>query len=430
MTSGKLKGIYDALDHGNYKNACKLCVAFLQKQPSHSLARALHAVALERCGRRDEAIQLCQETVTAGMACDANSPAVLDEIGLSTLQVVFRRCRHLDAILQMYEEAWNKQKEVEEYGVLVFMAAVHTNGFAKAQQVAMTLYNKFKKSHYLLWVTAAILLQVRAGAPSKALGLAAVMLTKAPVNLEALQGKAFNRGQLYLFFLHLGALQLQEKQAEALELLETCTPLLKLPSDISALKVQLLWEAGRRKEAVLEARQQLVANPGSWAHAQDYARLVFDLPLEGDAKSPCERLRNPPKVASMEDVETQTTGDEVWNALLLFRHLQQVQEQGGATGGGSGVNRVAFLAELELRRCALALSEGEPSAGQEDLQVLQVFVQRFSGRAHCFFDLKPHLCYVPAGCLGLRAVVFVGSTTTLGRGAEVGLSGAGGADIA
>ncbi|CAJ1375082.1 unnamed protein product [Effrenium voratum] len=52
------------------------------------------------------------------------------------------------------------------------------------------------------------------------------------------------------------------------------------------IQVQLLWEAGRRKEAVLEARQQLVANPGSWAHAQDYARLVFDLPLEGDVWAP------------------------------------------------------------------------------------------------------------------------------------------------
>lgn len=392
--SGKLKGIYDALDHGQYKNACKLCSGFLQKSPSHALVRALHAVALERCGRRDEAIRLCQDTVTAGIASEKNSLAAMDDTCLSTLQVVLRRCRQWPLVAQMYEAAWNKEPEMEEYGVVLFLTAVHSNDFTKAQQVATKLYQKYKKPQCLQWVIASILLQVRAGASPKALDLAQMMLQKAPVDVAAFsKGKVpFNRGQVYLFFLHLGALQLQQKQAEALKLLEDCKPLLKLPSDVSALRVHLLWEAGRQKEAVKEAREQLVASPGSWAQAQDLARMVSQLPGEAS----CTQFEVP-TVTTLEDVETHRTEDEVRNALLLFRYWQQVQEHSTATGGGSGVNRVAVLGELELRRCALAKSSEQKQEDVEELlKVLLGFIQRFSGRAHCFFDLKPHLCYLSA----------------------------------
>ncbi|CAK9043287.1 unnamed protein product [Durusdinium trenchii] len=323
----------------------------------------------------------------------------MDDTCVNTLQVVLRRCRQWEQILQMYEAAWNKDSDAEEFGISVFLTAVHCKDFVKAQQVASKLYQKHKKSQYLLWVVAAILLQVRAGAPPKLLDLASMFLQKAPLDLASLKGKVpFNRGQLYLFFLHLGTLQLQQKQAEALQLLEDCQSLLKLPSDVSALRVQLLWEAGRRKEAVCEAREQLVANPGSWAHAQDYARMVFD--CEG---AQAGRLVDVDPVESMEEVDARRTEDEVQNALLLFRHFQQVKEQSVATGGGSGVNRVAFLGELELRRCALAMSgPDEANHTEELLKVLSAFIQHFSGRAHCFFDLKPHLsCLSAADALPL-----------------------------
>eukprot|EP00913_Durusdinium_trenchii_P035820 g33519.t1 len=66
--------------------ACKLCTTLLQKQPANSLVRALHAVALERCGRRDEAIRLCQDTVTAGIAAEKNVVAAMDDTCVNTLQ--------------------------------------------------------------------------------------------------------------------------------------------------------------------------------------------------------------------------------------------------------------------------------------------------------------------------------------------------------
>ncbi|CAE7702548.1 NAA25 [Symbiodinium sp. CCMP2456] len=402
--SGKLKGIYDALDHGNYKNACKLCATFLQKQPSHSLVRALHAIALERCGRKDEAVQLCQDTVNAGAAASSGA-AFMDETCLNTLQVAFRRCRNWEAVAEMYEAAYNREPDMEEYGSFLFYTYNRLHQFAKAQQVATKMYAKFKKVQHLLWVISSILLQVRFGGPQKMLDLAAMMLQKAPLGLDGLQDMPFNRGVLYLFFLHLSTLQLQKKQAEAIEMLEAGKPLLKLPSDLSALRVQLLWEAGRCQEAVLEARAQVIASPGSWASAQDYARLVFDLPSPDGfdaSKGHTARFSGMlPSVVSFEELESNWTQDEARNALLLFRHLQQVEEQGQSTGGGSGVNRVAFLGELELRRCALARTQLDSVAVdaadvQEMVRVMSTFVQHFAGRAHCFFDMKPHLACLSA----------------------------------
>mmetsp|Transcript_9228 Transcript_9228/g.18516 ORF Transcript_9228/g.18516 Transcript_9228/m.18516 type:complete len:169 (-) Transcript_9228:124-630(-) len=148
--SQKLKGIYDALDHGNYKNALKLCSALLQKQPAHSLCKALQAVALERCGRRDEALRVCGE---------ASSGSGVDDTVLNTCQVVYRRCRQGTTILQMFDAACSKEPENEEYAVALFFAMVRESEFAKAQQVATKLYKKFNKPSYLLWIIVSILLQ-------------------------------------------------------------------------------------------------------------------------------------------------------------------------------------------------------------------------------------------------------------------------------
>ncbi|CAE7861960.1 NAA25, partial [Symbiodinium sp. KB8] len=303
------------------------------------------------------------------------------------------------------EAAFNREPDMEEYGSFLFYTYNRLHQFAKAQQVATKMYAKFKKVQHLLWVISSILLQVRFGGPPKMLDLAAMMLQKAPLGLDGLQNMPFNRGVLYLFFLHLSTLQLQKKQAEAIEMLEAGKPLLKLPSDLSALRVQLLWEAGRCQEGVLEARAQVIASPGSWASAQDYARLVFDLPSPDGfdaSKGHTSRFSGMlPSVVSFEELESNWTQDEARNALLLFRHLQQVEEQGQSTGGGSGVNRIAFLGELELRRCALARTQLDSVAVdaadvQEMVRVMSTFVQHFAGRAHCFFDLKPHLACLSA----------------------------------
>eukprot|EP00930_Biecheleria_cincta_P050061 TRINITY_DN35243_c0_g1_i1.p1 TRINITY_DN35243_c0_g1~~TRINITY_DN35243_c0_g1_i1.p1 ORF type:complete len:1067 (-),score=254.97 TRINITY_DN35243_c0_g1_i1:13-3213(-) len=406
--SGKLRSIYDALDHGNYKSAMKLCSSFLQKQPGHALCRALHAVALERNGRVDEAIQLCGETASAGASAAPGSPASLDDTCLNTLQVVLRRCRQWSAIESMYEAAAQREPENKEFVSCLFFASIRRGNFSKAQQVATKVYSKFKEPHFLQWVIASILLQVRDGGPPKILDLAAMMLQKAPVNTAALKSDEdipFDRGQLYLLMLHLSTLQMQQKQEKALELLEAARPLVKLPSDFAALRVQLLYEADRLKEAVQEARAQIIASPGSWLAVQDFARLVMDLapPENVDvSKGHSHRFRSGaaelPSVTSLEEVDQHGTADEAWNALLLLRHFQQGQETSSSAGG---VVRVAFMGELELQRAAMARSELDSLAPpsrehfEDMVRVMETFMRRFATRAHCFFDLKPYLDFLP-----------------------------------
>eukprot|EP00931_Biecheleriopsis_adriatica_P067946 TRINITY_DN41_c1_g1_i1.p1 TRINITY_DN41_c1_g1~~TRINITY_DN41_c1_g1_i1.p1 ORF type:complete len:1105 (+),score=282.47 TRINITY_DN41_c1_g1_i1:439-3315(+) len=321
-----------------------------------------------------------------------------------------------------------REPECEEYASSLFVTLLRHADFGKAQQVATKVYRKFNKPHYLQWVIAAILLGVRAGGPVKSLDLAAMMLQKAPINMEALKSsdKPFDRGQLYLCLLHLSTLQMQRKQEPALELLEACKPLVKLSSDATAFKVQLLCEAGRLQDAVREAKAQVLSEPGSWASVQDYARLVFDLdaPAGTDvSQGHSARLRPAetfPTVTSLADLEQHGTKDEAWNALLLLRHFQQVQET-----SNSGVNRVAFLGELELRRAALARTELERSEppGANDLSdlvdVMEAFIKKFGGRTHCFFDLKPYLSLLTAADAAPLQKIAASAATEKGRESTV-----------
>lgn len=405
--SGKLKGIYEALDHGNFKNAIKQCSAFLQKQPTHALCRVLQAVAYERSGRRDEAIQLCDEIVSSAGAATAGSPAYLDETCLGTLQVVFRRCQRYQSITQMYEAAWTREPDSEEFALSLFFGALREDP-AKAQQVALKIYRKFNKPHFLNWVIITILLHVRAGGPTISLDLAARMLEKAPINTDIFRTEEpllFNKGQFGLFVLHLNVLRMQKKHAQALELLEACKWLCKLPTDFAALRVQLLCEADQTLDAIAEARRKVINNPGNGAAVQEYARLVFEAPPPESfdaSRKAYSRLctsSSLPKASDLATLEQQMTEDEVLNALLVFRYFQQTEETNTLGGISNGLNRIAFLGEFELWRTALIMSaSSSPFSVEKDLPdlfaTMRNFIKRYSSKSHCFFDLKPILSVV------------------------------------
>mmetsp|Transcript_54650 Transcript_54650/g.153756 ORF Transcript_54650/g.153756 Transcript_54650/m.153756 type:complete len:1083 (-) Transcript_54650:85-3333(-) len=416
--SQKLKGIYDALDHGNYKSAIKLCTTFLQKNQGNALCRALQAVALDRCGRRDEAFQLCN---------DARSSTVgMDDTVLNTLQVVYRRCKRLRAITDMYEAASKQEEDNEDYSVSFFFAAVHEGDFAKAQQAAMTLYRKFKNPNkYIHWVIVPLLLQAQRSGTTKLLDLADMMLKKAPIVVDPRVDGAipFNRGQLYLLLLHLTTLKMQRKHSQALEMLEEHKEIVKLPEDIARLRIQLLAEASRFQEAADEARSVVLQNIDNWTAVQDYIQLAFKCPapvetmpkihvdVPGaeaiDVPDHGARLRRAdgsalPSLATLEEATSHQTDDEVWNAFLLFRHLRQREE--GVERAGSG--RTSRLAELEIRRMAFCMNEAalKAPAGTgwktavngadvaEFISCIADYIDKFGQRGCCYFDLKPFLC--------------------------------------
>lgn len=414
--SGKVKGIYDALDHGQWKNAVKLCAALLKKEPGNVLCKALNAVALERLGRRDEALQLCG---------DARSGAEADETTLSTFFVVYRRCRQFSEVVQMYDAVLAKQPESEEIGVALFASAVRARDFAKAQQVAMKLNGKFKKQKYLAWVVVAIHLQAEHGAPLKVLDLAEMMLSKAPVSVEMAERKGpLNRTQQHLLLLHVSILQKKGKVTEAMDLLDRCTGFMPLSSDIPTMRIRLLGQAGDLQRATQEARALFLRNTGSWTAAQEYIALAFESAApEGSLSKLRVELANGtsidiedhgarlhprdgalPSLPTFADIESHASEDEVWNALLLFRHLREVPDQRDI--------RVPMLAEMELRRMTFCMNEASmgvlaaeagidpgpwraavaPGDFEDFASEVSSYFARFSTKNNCYFDLKPFLC--------------------------------------
>eukprot|EP00928_Gymnodinium_smaydae_P010377 TRINITY_DN13902_c0_g2_i1.p1 TRINITY_DN13902_c0_g2~~TRINITY_DN13902_c0_g2_i1.p1 ORF type:complete len:1068 (-),score=177.91 TRINITY_DN13902_c0_g2_i1:98-3301(-) len=434
MSSQKLRDIYDALDHGNYKNAVKLCTAFLSKQPGHPLCRALHAVALERLGRADEATQLCDD-IRAAAGC-------ADDV-LGTLQVVYRRCREFARCTEMYDAAWAKEADCEEYAFANFVAATRQGDAAKGQQVAMKMYRKFNKPKYLHWVVVSILLQARLEGSSKALDLASMWLQKAPIDMELLKaGKAvpFDRAQHNLVLLHLSTLRQQRKYDEALKLLETCRGFIHLPADYVALRLSLLEESGQILEAAREARAEVIRRSDCWGAAQDYIRLAFLCPTPDIGELPtleCQppgsdakkipdhgaRLRQEgslPDDTSLEDVERNASKDEVRTAsnifTLLLRRANATDGDKSIKSSRGNLERTARSAQLELLRSAFAANEAAalPAAqsgaespkpagsrwhqfvSKEDLDtykgLIVEYLCRFSYRSSTYFELAPFLC--------------------------------------
>eukprot|EP00929_Paragymnodinium_shiwhaense_P041123 TRINITY_DN21382_c0_g2_i2.p1 TRINITY_DN21382_c0_g2~~TRINITY_DN21382_c0_g2_i2.p1 ORF type:complete len:937 (-),score=167.29 TRINITY_DN21382_c0_g2_i2:27-2762(-) len=427
--SQKVRNIYEALENGNYKNAIKLCVAFLKTNPAapqQVLCKSLQSIALERCGRRGEALQLADEV--------RSSTPVQDTV-LSHLAVLYRRCREYGKITAMYEFAWSQDEGNEDYAVSLFSAAIRQGEYAKAQQTAMKLYRKFNKPKYLHWVVVSILLQARGDPSSKVIDLGAMMLQKAPIDMEKLKDDGavpFNRAQHDLLMLHLATLRQQKKYAQALEMLEACQKLVKLPDDMLALRRQLLTDAGNITGALAEAKKAALSRPHCLGTARELISLAFRAPEPSDlprirvassSSGPATevvdhgaRLRRngaTPDVCDSEDLEKHFGADAVWNTLLLFQHLRLKAQAAGVRHA----ERVPRLAELEIWRTAFSRNEAQARLASSDVGSLlsgagwkaavadcdfQAFLHlvveyaiRFSGKTSTLTDLKPYLCLLP-----------------------------------
>lgn len=393
-------------------------------------------MALERCGRRDEALRLCDEVQVLPSA---------DDTVLCNLKVVYRRCRQLSAIARMWEAASKKEPDNDELAERHFFALLRLEDHAAAQKVATKLFSKTKREKYVHWAVVAMLAQVRAGGSPQVLDFAALMLQKAPLNLDGLDGGevSFSRTRLKALLLELETLRMRKKFEEALQLLEKCKEVVKYEPDVAALRISLLVEAGRPKEAAALAKARFLAAPGEWGFAQEYIQLAFECPApEAAPRRRCTAVAGQPEIVdhaarlrpagggalpcavSAEDLERLSAEDEVFNAAVLIDFLRAQADTSAkgeaASAAAAGACRVARLARLELRRRALAAAEGalaaaaaaatvptgcsegvpwDSAASAEDVEALlsdiKEFVTHFAGKAHCFFDLKPFLCLLP-----------------------------------
>lgn len=85
----KVRPIYDALDARNYKQALRLSTQAVERAPDQPLLKVLKAFSLERTGKKDEAVNLCEDVCKQEPVDDhvlQMLMSTLRNLGKSTLQ--------------------------------------------------------------------------------------------------------------------------------------------------------------------------------------------------------------------------------------------------------------------------------------------------------------------------------------------------------
>ncbi|KAF8402561.1 hypothetical protein HHK36_010647 [Tetracentron sinense] len=153
----RVRSIWDAVDSRQFKAALKLATSLLSKYPNSPYALALKALILERMGKPDEALSVC---LNAKDKLYANDAVQIDDLTLSTLQIVFQRLDRLDLATSCYEFACGKFPNNLELMMGLFNCYVREYSFVKQQQTAIKMYKVVGEERFLLWAVCSIQLQM------------------------------------------------------------------------------------------------------------------------------------------------------------------------------------------------------------------------------------------------------------------------------
>ena len=153
----RLQAIYESLDSGNNKQAVKHCNALLAKA-DYPLVKALKALALQRCGRFDEALSVARELVSSPVACS-------HEATLSTVLMVFRRAGLASEATAICERGHEAKPQSEEIAVELLRCHLQAAAYGPAQLLALRLYKASGRASHLSWAVAMALLQADSLAP-------------------------------------------------------------------------------------------------------------------------------------------------------------------------------------------------------------------------------------------------------------------------
>ncbi|XP_022857456.1 N-terminal acetyltransferase B complex auxiliary subunit NAA25-like [Olea europaea var. sylvestris] len=205
----RVRPIWDAIDSRQFKNALKHSATLLSKYPNSPYALALKALILERMGKNDEALSVC---LNAKEILFTNDSSIIDDLTLSTLQIVFQRLDHFDMATSCYEYACGKYPNNLELMMGLFNCYVHEYSFVKQQQIAIKMYKIVGEERFLLWAVCSIQLQVCCGnGGEKLLQLAEGLLKKHISSHSLHEPEALS--------VYISLLEQQSKYGDALEIL-------------------------------------------------------------------------------------------------------------------------------------------------------------------------------------------------------------------
>ncbi|CAL5424651.1 unnamed protein product [Camellia sinensis] len=368
MASGiperRVRPIWDAIDSRQFKNALKHSTALLAKYPNSPYALALKALILERMGKSDEALSVC---LNAKDLLHTNDSILIDDLTLSTLQIVFQRLDHLDMATSCYEYACGKFPNNMELMMGLFNCYVREYSFVKQQQIAIKMYKIVGEERFLLWAVCSIQLQVLCGNGGEKLLLLAEGLLKKHIASHSLH-------EPEALIVYISLLEQQSKFGDALEILSgKLGSLIMIEVDRLRIQGRLLARAGDYAAAADIFEEVLELCPDDFECFLHY----LDCLLEDESRW-CSGA-NGDSIYSSKSVDCKILQltDEVFDSRISNASGFVQKLMASATNESI---RCPYLANLEIERRKLLFGKGDEDKLMEAL--MQYFL-RF-GHLFCF----------------------------------------------
>ncbi|KAB2028652.1 hypothetical protein ES319_D05G111100v1 [Gossypium barbadense] len=372
----RVRPIWDAIDSRQFKNALKLTTTLLSKHLHSPYALALKALILERMGKPDEALSVC---LNAKELLYKNESLLMDDLTLSTLQIVFQRLDHLELATSCYEHACGKFPNNLELMMGLFNCYVREYSFVKQQQVPIKMYKLVGEERFLLWAVCSIQLQVLCGNGGEKLLLLAEGLLKKHVASHGLHEPE----ALIVYF---SILEQQAKYGDALDILGgKLGSLLMIEVDKLRIQGKLLARAGDYAAAANVYQKILELCGDDWEAFLHYLGCLF----EDESSWASETINtpiNPPKY-----VECKLTHltDEVFDSCVenASAFVQKLQAE---ASNDSLRNPYLSHLEIERRKCLFRKNN--------DDNLVEALLQYYSRFGHlaCFTsDVEAFLQVLP-----------------------------------
>lgn len=364
MPERRVRPIWDAIDSRQFKNALKLCASLLTKYPNSPYALALKALILERMGKSDEALSVCY---SAKALLYTNDTILMDDLTLSTLQIVFQRLDHLDLATSCYEFACGKFPNNLELMMGLFNCYVREYSFVKQQQTAIKMYKVVGEERFLLWAVCSILLQVLCGNGGEKLLLLAEGLIKKHIASHSLH-------EPEALIVYISILEQQAKYGDAFKLISgDLGSLIMIEVDKLRIQGRLLARAGDYAAAANIFQKVLELCPDDWECFLHYLGSLLE-----DNSSWCSGLiSDPVHPPNRMDCNFSHLADEVFDARIsdASAFVQKLQAE-----ANNDSIRGPYLANLEIERRKHLFEKGD------DDKLMEALMQYYSRFGHlaCF----------------------------------------------
>ncbi|CAN4115761.1 unnamed protein product [Withania somnifera] len=360
----RVRPIWDAIDSRQFKNALKHCTTLLTKYPNSPYALALKALVLERMGKAEEAFSACLNAKE--LLCTDDS-VLVDDLTLSTLQIVFQRLDHLDMATSCYEYACGKFPNNLDLMMGLFNCYVREYSFVKQQQIAIKMYKIVGEERFLLWAVCSIQLQVLCGNGGEKLLLLAEGLLKKHIASHSLH-------EPEALVVYISLLEQQSKYGDALELITgNFGSLIKTEVDRLRLQGRLLARGGDYAAAASIFQKILELSPDDWECFLHYLGCLLE-----DDSSLCEGANND-STYPLKQMESQVShltdeafGSRLSNASSLVQKM--------LTEASNDTVRCPYLSNIEIERRKLLHGNGD---ADKLMEALVKYFFRF-GHLACF----------------------------------------------